>query len=103
MAEQRLRRPNGFTVLVQQSRVRVSVDFHGSSLAMRVWRQTLDTSTVLLSFLLGEKEIPIYLFCTKSPGEETSCRDTRDPEIFRESSAEQIHGPMPSVKRLFGK
>src|SRR5271163_1973538 len=61
------------------------VDFHGSPLALRVWRQTLDAPTVLLSFLRGEKEIPINLLRTKCLGKIASNRTSRDPEIFRES------------------
>ncbi len=35
------------------------VDFHGSPLAPRIQRHTLDTSPILLPLLLREKEIPV--------------------------------------------
>src|ERR1700680_1491251 len=48
------------------------VDFHGSPLAPRIQRHTLDTSSILLPLLLREKEIPIDLLCTKSQRDVTS-------------------------------
>src|SRR5271156_3675920 len=79
------------------------VDFHGSPLARRAWRQTLDTPTVLLSLLLREKEIPINLLRTKCLRKIASNRTSGDPEISRKSSAEHIHEPRSSPERLFGK
>src|SRR5271167_1876560 len=77
------------------------VDFHGSPLALRAWRQTLNTPTVLLSLLLREKEIPINSLRTKCLRKIASNRTSRDPEISRKSSAEHIHEPMSSLERLF--
>jgi hypothetical protein len=57
------------------------VDFHGSPLAPRIQRHTLDTSPILLPLLLREKEIPIDLLCTKGPRDVTSYGDPRNPVI----------------------
>src|SRR5271167_2132118 len=43
------------------------VDFHGSPLAPRIQRHTLDTPPIFLPLLLREKQIPIDLLCTKGP------------------------------------
>src|SRR5208282_5430049 len=79
------------------------VDFHGSPLAPRIQRHTLDTPPILLPLLLREKEIPIDLLCTKGPRDVTSYRDPRNPKVTRKSSAEHIHGQLSSVKQLFRK
>src|ERR1700676_4186174 len=79
------------------------VDFHGSPLAPRIQRHTLNTSPILLPLLFREKEIPIHLFCTKSPRDVTSYRDPRNPKVTRKSSAEHIHGRMSSLEELFRK
>jgi hypothetical protein len=61
--------------------VKYLVDFHGSPLAPRIQRHTLDTSPILLPLLLREKEIPIDLLCTKGPRDVTSYGDPRNPVI----------------------
>jgi len=71
------------------------------SLAPRIQRHTLDTSPILLPLLLGEKEIPIDLLCTKAPRDVTSYRDPRNPKVTRKSSAEHIHTRMSSLEELF--
>src|SRR5882757_10032135 len=79
------------------------VDFHGSPLAPRIRRHTLDTSPILLPLLLREKEIPIDLLCTKGPRDVTSYRDPRNPKVTRKGSAEHIHGRMSPLEELFRK
>jgi AraC-like DNA-binding protein len=69
-------------------RVKHLVDFHGSPLAPRIQRHTLDTSPILLPLLLREKEIPIDLLCTKGPRDVTSYRDPRNPKACRKNLKE---------------
>src|SRR5271155_3971902 len=59
------------------------VDFHGSPLAPRIQRHTLDTPPIFLPLLLREKQIPINLLCTKCLREVASNSDSGYPEISR--------------------
>jgi len=65
----------------KKEKVKHLIDFHGSPLALRAWRQILDTAPMLLSLLLREKDVPINLLRTKCLREIASNRESRDPKI----------------------